>query len=76
MFAVVQFRMKSKYKSQVSHIYPKVESFDPNDSYVYVLDDCLFEAMSKRAWTDVLLQIYKVRSASLCICLRQGSNIM
>ncbi|XP_028583251.2 cilia- and flagella-associated protein 47 isoform X2 [Podarcis muralis] len=38
----------------------KVESFDPNDSYVYVLDDCLFEAMSKRAWTDVLLQIYKI----------------
>ncbi|XP_060129516.1 cilia- and flagella-associated protein 47 isoform X1 [Zootoca vivipara] len=38
----------------------KVGSFDSNDSYVYVLDDCLFEAMSKRAWTDVLLQIYKI----------------
>ncbi|XP_066477404.1 cilia- and flagella-associated protein 47 [Tiliqua scincoides] len=35
------------------------ETPDEN-SPVYVLDDYVFEAMSKRAWTDVLLQIYKI----------------
>ncbi|XP_063160761.1 cilia- and flagella-associated protein 47 [Candoia aspera] len=30
------------------------------DSYIYVLNDSVFEAVSKRAWTDVLLQIYKI----------------
>ncbi|KAJ7401078.1 cilia and flagella associated protein 47 [Pitangus sulphuratus] len=31
-----------------------------SDKNVFVLDDSTFETMSKRAWTDVLLQIYKV----------------
>ncbi|XP_042314327.1 cilia- and flagella-associated protein 47 [Sceloporus undulatus] len=38
----------------------KVQKYDPDDNYMYILDDYLFEAMSKRAWTDVLLQIYKI----------------
>ncbi|XP_003218974.3 cilia- and flagella-associated protein 47 isoform X1 [Anolis carolinensis] len=38
----------------------KAEKNDPDDNYVYVLDDSVFEAVSKRAWTDVLLQIYKI----------------
>ncbi|NXT63917.1 CFA47 protein, partial [Chaetops frenatus] len=31
-----------------------------NGRSIFVLEDSTFEAMSKRAWTDVLLQIYKV----------------
>ncbi|NXG11522.1 CFA47 protein, partial [Sakesphorus luctuosus] len=31
-----------------------------SDEHVFVLEDSTFETMSKRAWTDVLLQIYKV----------------
>ncbi|XP_060090088.1 cilia- and flagella-associated protein 47 [Heteronotia binoei] len=27
---------------------------------IYILDDCIFEAICKRSWTDVLLQIYKI----------------
>uniref|UniRef100_A0A803T5D2 Calponin-homology (CH) domain-containing protein n=1 Tax=Anolis carolinensis TaxID=28377 RepID=A0A803T5D2_ANOCA len=42
------------------HIYYNAEKNDPDDNYVYVLDDSVFEAVSKRAWTDVLLQIYKI----------------
>ncbi|NXI58169.1 CFA47 protein, partial [Chloroceryle aenea] len=30
------------------------------DKRILVLEDSIFETMSKRAWTDVLLQIYKV----------------
>ncbi|KFP78304.1 Calponin homology domain-containing protein 2, partial [Acanthisitta chloris] len=30
------------------------------DKQMFVLEDNVFETMSKRAWTDVLLQIYKV----------------
>ncbi|NXP28654.1 CFA47 protein, partial [Scytalopus superciliaris] len=37
---------------------PKVDSF--GDEHIFVLEDSTFEAVSKRAWTDVLLQIYKV----------------
>ncbi|XP_062983760.1 cilia- and flagella-associated protein 47 [Elgaria multicarinata webbii] len=37
-----------------------VKKLNPDDSCIYVLDDSVFEAMSKRAWTDVLLQIYKI----------------
>ncbi|NXF73731.1 CFA47 protein, partial [Sclerurus mexicanus] len=36
----------------------KVDRF--GDEHVFVLEDSMFETMSKRAWTDVLLQIYKV----------------
>ncbi|KAJ6667666.1 hypothetical protein lerEdw1_016787 [Lerista edwardsae] len=35
------------------------ESPDENNP-IHALDDSVFEAMSKRAWTDVLLQIYKI----------------
>ena len=31
------------------------------------LEDEVFEAVSKRAWTDILLQIYKVRFTVVCI---------
>ncbi|PKU37726.1 hypothetical protein llap_11971 [Limosa lapponica baueri] len=31
-----------------------------SDNHLFILEDSLFETMSKRAWTDVLLQIYKV----------------
>ncbi|XP_042644204.1 cilia- and flagella-associated protein 47 [Tyto alba] len=31
-----------------------------NDKHLFILKDSVFETMSKRAWTDVLLQIYKV----------------
>ncbi|NXQ88615.1 CFA47 protein, partial [Nyctibius grandis] len=31
-----------------------------SDKYLFILEDSIFETMSKRAWTDVLLQIYKV----------------
>ncbi|XP_059580365.1 cilia- and flagella-associated protein 47 [Alligator mississippiensis] len=32
----------------------------PNDKHLLVLDDRVFETMSKRVWMDVLLQVYKV----------------
>uniref|UniRef100_A0ABM5FY67 Cilia- and flagella-associated protein 47 n=1 Tax=Pogona vitticeps TaxID=103695 RepID=A0ABM5FY67_9SAUR len=38
----------------------KANTLSPLENYIYFLDDCLFEAISKRAWTDVLLQIYKI----------------
>ncbi|NXW65520.1 CFA47 protein, partial [Eurystomus gularis] len=31
-----------------------------SDTHLFILEDSIFETMSKRAWTDVLLQIYKV----------------
>ncbi|NXS95881.1 CFA47 protein, partial [Jacana jacana] len=31
-----------------------------SDNHLFVLEDSMFETVSKRAWTDVLLQIYKV----------------
>ncbi|NXP52526.1 CFA47 protein, partial [Heliornis fulica] len=31
-----------------------------SNEHIFVLDDSAFEKMSKRAWTDVLLQVYKV----------------
>ncbi|KAK2527080.1 Cfap47 [Columba guinea] len=31
-----------------------------SDYHLFVLEDGVFETMSKRAWTDVLLQVYKV----------------
>uniref|UniRef100_A0A8U7MMM3 Cilia and flagella associated protein 47 n=1 Tax=Corvus moneduloides TaxID=1196302 RepID=A0A8U7MMM3_CORMO len=31
-----------------------------SDKRIFILEDSTFETMSKRAWTDVLLQIYKV----------------
>ncbi|XP_074785727.1 cilia- and flagella-associated protein 47 [Athene noctua] len=31
-----------------------------NDKHLFILEDSVFETMSKRAWTDVLLQMYKV----------------
>ncbi|NXV46605.1 CFA47 protein, partial [Uria aalge] len=31
-----------------------------SDKHTFILEDSIFETMSKRAWTDVLLQIYKV----------------
>ncbi|XP_074844435.1 cilia- and flagella-associated protein 47 [Carettochelys insculpta] len=31
-----------------------------NNTSLFVLDDNIFETMSKRVWTDVLLQVYKV----------------
>ncbi|XP_054830369.1 cilia- and flagella-associated protein 47-like [Eublepharis macularius] len=36
----------------------KVMKSEPED--IYILDDHIFEAISKRSWTDVLLQIYKI----------------
>ncbi|XP_013925799.1 PREDICTED: calponin homology domain-containing protein 2-like, partial [Thamnophis sirtalis] len=38
----------------------KIQKSDEDESYIYVLDDSTFEAVSKRAWTDVLIQIYKI----------------
>ncbi|KAJ7320665.1 hypothetical protein JRQ81_020176, partial [Phrynocephalus forsythii] len=38
----------------------KANTTSPLENYIYFLDDTLFEAISKRAWTDVLLQIYKI----------------
>ena len=32
------------------------------------LEDQLFEAVSKRAWTDVLLQLYKVYIMAVAVC--------
>ncbi|NXO03562.1 CFA47 protein, partial [Rhinopomastus cyanomelas] len=37
-----------------------LKSSDVSSNKVLILEDSIFEAMSKRAWTDVLLQIYKV----------------
>ncbi|NWQ76030.1 CFA47 protein, partial [Columbina picui] len=34
------------------------DRFSDND--LFILEDSVFETMSKRAWTDVLLQVYKV----------------
>ncbi|KFP32536.1 Calponin homology domain-containing protein 2, partial [Colius striatus] len=31
-----------------------------SNEHLFILEDNIFETMSKRAWTDVLLQIYKV----------------
>ncbi|KFV91093.1 Calponin homology domain-containing protein 2, partial [Eurypyga helias] len=31
-----------------------------SDKHLFILEDSVFETMSKRAWTDVLLQVYKV----------------
>ncbi|NXE15838.1 CFA47 protein, partial [Lophotis ruficrista] len=31
-----------------------------SDKHLFILEDRIFETMSKRAWTDVLLQVYKV----------------
>ncbi|NWU57626.1 CFA47 protein, partial [Dromas ardeola] len=31
-----------------------------SDKHLFILEESIFETMSKRAWTDVLLQIYKV----------------
>ncbi|NXG55364.1 CFA47 protein, partial [Hemiprocne comata] len=31
-----------------------------SNKHLFILEDSVFETMSKRAWTDVLLQIYKV----------------
>ncbi|NWU64011.1 CFA47 protein, partial [Pterocles burchelli] len=31
-----------------------------SDKHLFILEDSIFERMSKRAWTDVLLQTYKV----------------
>ncbi|NXL50840.1 CFA47 protein, partial [Podilymbus podiceps] len=31
-----------------------------SNKHLFILEDSMFETMSKRAWTDVLLQIYKV----------------
>ncbi|NWW49068.1 CFA47 protein, partial [Pedionomus torquatus] len=31
-----------------------------SNNHLFILEDSMFERMSKRAWTDVLLQIYKV----------------
>ncbi|KFQ20673.1 Calponin homology domain-containing protein 2, partial [Merops nubicus] len=31
-----------------------------SDKHLFILEDSMFETVSKRAWTDVLLQIYKV----------------
>ncbi|KAK4832109.1 hypothetical protein QYF61_020736 [Mycteria americana] len=30
-----------------------------SDKHLFILEDSIFETMSKRAWTDVLLQVYK-----------------
>ncbi|XP_070587019.1 cilia- and flagella-associated protein 47-like isoform X1 [Erythrolamprus reginae] len=38
----------------------KIQKSDGDESYIYLLDDFNFEAVSKRAWTDVLIQIYKI----------------
>lgn len=52
------------------HFYLKVRKSEPEN--IYILDDCIFEAISKQSWTDVLVQIYKVRcyasfTAELCV---------
>lgn len=31
-----------------------------SNKLLFILEDSIFETMSKRAWTDVLLQVYKV----------------
>lgn len=31
-----------------------------SNKHLFILEDSTFEKMSKRAWTDLLLQIYKV----------------
>jgi len=31
-----------------------------SNKHLFILEDSIFERMSKRAWTDLLLQIYKV----------------
>lgn len=43
------------------------KEYQDEDNPIYPLDDTVFEAMSMRVWTDVLLQIYKVRWACLYI---------
>lgn len=37
-----------------------------SDKHLFILEDSIFETMSKRAWTDVLLQIYKVNCRYIC----------
>uniref|UniRef100_A0A7M4E4P9 Calponin-homology (CH) domain-containing protein n=1 Tax=Crocodylus porosus TaxID=8502 RepID=A0A7M4E4P9_CROPO len=52
----------------------------PNDKHLLVLDDRVFETMSKRVWMDVLLQVYKVlvlpRVSPLNISNLSGSETM
>ncbi|NXN15452.1 CFA47 protein, partial [Indicator maculatus] len=46
---------------QISHMTElKKGDMENSDKHLFVLEDSTFETMSKRAWTDVLLQIYKV----------------
>lgn len=62
---MVDDERKPKCKSELFCLYLKIQKSDEDESYIYVLDDSTFEAVSKRAWTDVLIQIYKVRWISL-----------
>lgn len=48
-----------KIDEKISEIY--------SNKHLLILKDSVFEKMSKRAWTDVLLQIYKVN----CIYIYQ-----
>lgn len=43
-----------------------------SNKHLLILKDSVFETMSKRAWTDVLLQIYKVNY----ICQLNSEELM
>uniref|UniRef100_A0A8B9DHN1 Calponin-homology (CH) domain-containing protein n=1 Tax=Anser cygnoides TaxID=8845 RepID=A0A8B9DHN1_ANSCY len=36
------------------------------NEHLFILEDSVFETISKRAWTDVLLQVYKVNCRHIC----------
>lgn len=37
-----------------------------SNEHLFILEDSIFETISKRAWTDVLLQVYKVNCRHIC----------
>lgn len=37
-----------------------------SNKHLFILEDSVFETISKRAWTDVLLQVYKVNCRHIC----------
>lgn len=42
---------------------------------IFVLDNRTFETMSKRAWTDVLLQMYKVNCRYIYYQILRSQNL-
>ncbi|XP_074066731.1 cilia- and flagella-associated protein 47 [Macrotis lagotis] len=50
------------------------ENAQKSEKYTLIIEDCKFEAMSKRVWTDVLLQTYKVLVLSRIVPLSSSNK--